>query len=607
MIIDGEVKKVSVIGRKKTELNPEESISKLLKMANALMRHPEENATADRSGKALRVAVVGSHSIQHFVRVLNLFLDRAGIYADIYEGEYGGINMDVLDDNSELYKFKPEIVIIMTRYNDLHMETTEDLEREMSVLKNLWSHLDKISGVTVLQTNYAIRTARPLGALEAAYPDSSLSLMRKLNMTMTEEHPANVHIVDMEYFSSYYGKKNWFDESSYFLTKQGFNMDYMGPVAAEMTRMIKAVSGHTNKCLVLDLDNTLWGGVVGDDGAMGIEIDPHNPLGEAYRHFQSYCLELKKRGVILAVNSKNDEDIAKEPFLKNPDMILKLDDIACFVANWNDKASNMSYIAKSLNIGIDTLVFFDDNPAEREIIRKFCPEVTVIDVPDEPENYVRALDSADPFEWAAVTKEDRERSDSYIQNARREEMMSSFVDYDEYLKALEMKGKCGLVGSDEIERFAQLTNKSNQFNLRTQRYSESEIEEMLKDGNSACLYVSLSDKFSQYGIISCIILKKGSEVEGLNEDDCFIDNWCMSCRVLKRSVENFAFESVIEQAKKMGCRRIVGEYIRSKKNSMVDGFYAKLGFTPIENDERVLYEYDINKKPEEKLWIQRVD
>ena len=598
---------MSVITKRKPELNPEESISKILKMANALIRHPEENACADRTEKPMKIAVLGSHSIQHYVRVLNLFLDRAGIYADIYEGEYGGINMDVLDDESELYRFAPEIVVIMMRYNDFHLESEADIKTELANLQNLWKHLEKLQGVTILQTNIAVRTPRPLGALEAAYADSSLSLARRLNLAMTEDHPSNVHIVDMDYLSSYYGKKNWFDESSYFLTKQGFNIDYLGPVAAEMTRMIKAVSGHTNKCLVLDLDNTLWGGVVGDDGAMGIEIDPHNPLGEAYRYFQNYCLELKRRGVILAVNSKNDEEVAKEPFIKNPDMILKLDDIACFVANWNDKASNMSYIAKSLNIGMDTLVFFDDNPAEREIIKKFCPEVTVIDVPEEPENYVRALDMAAPFEWAQITKEDRERSDSYIQNAKREEMMSSFVDYDEYLKALEMKGKCGIVGDNEIERFAQLTNKSNQFNLRTQRYSESEISDMLKDKNISCIYVSLSDKFSQYGIISCIILKKGSMVEGLGDDDCFIDNWCMSCRVLKRSVENFAFESVIEEAKRMGCRRIVGEYIRSKKNGMVDGFYAKLGFTPIEDGSRVLYEYDINKKTEEKIWIQRQD
>ena len=590
-------------------LDPNESISKILKMANALVKKPDENAVADRTGEPLKVAVLGTHSIQHFVNVLRLFLDREGIYADIYEGEYDGINMDVLDDTSELYSFKPDVCILMMRYSDVKLEKKADVDTEMDYLKNLWSHLEKISGVTVLQTNFALPVVRSYNGLEAAYEESFGSLLRLLNMRLTSEHPTNVHIVDMEYLSSYYGKRDWFDEGSYFLTKQGFNMKYLGPVAYETARIIKAVHGKTNKCLVLDLDNTIWGGVVGDDGALGIELDPHNPIGEAYRYFQQYVLSLKKRGVILAVNSKNDEDVAKEPFLKNADMILKLDDIACFCANWNDKASNMQYIAKSLNIGIDTLVFFDDNPAEREIIRKFCPSVTVIDVPVEPEKYVRALDEAAPFEWAAITKEDMARSDSYIENAKREAMQASFVDYNEYLKALEMRGKCGIVGAAEIERFAQLTNKSNQFNLRTQRYSEGEISVMLGDADTRCIYVSLSDKFTQYGVISCIILRRGNAENGFGPDDCFIDNWCMSCRVLKRGVENFAFETVIAEARQMGCKRIVGEYIRTKKNSMVEGFYARLGFEPMDNSDRVLYSYNLQKedKKEKSSWIQRVD
>ncbi|MCR5527111.1 MAG: HAD-IIIC family phosphatase [Lachnospiraceae bacterium] len=587
-------------------LRADESVSKLLKMANALIKDPEKESRADRSREPLKIAVLGTHSIQHYVRVLRLYLDRAGIYTDIYEGEYDGINMDVLDDDSELYKFKPDAVILMMRYSDLHMEKAEDVDAEMAYLKNLWSHLDKIQGVTVLQTNFASPVMRPFGGLEALYADSMQSLIRRLNMRLTEEHPSNVHVVDMEYLSSVYGKNEWFDEASYFLTKQGFSLNCMGMVANEMTNIINAVFRHTNKCLVLDLDNTLWGGVVGDDGPLGIEIDPHNAVGEAYRHFQKYVLALKKRGVILAVNSKNDEEVAKEPFIKNSDMILKLDDIACFCANWNDKASNMQYIAKSLNIGIDTLVFFDDNPAEREIVKKFCPEVTVIDVPTDAENYVKALDEAAAFEWASITKEDRERSDSYIQNAKREEMKSSFVNYDEYLKALEMKGKCGLVGDAELERFAQLTNKSNQFNLRTQRYSEGQIADMCKDEDTRCIYVSLTDKFSAYGVISCIVLRRGDKVEGFGDKDCFIDNWCMSCRVLKRGVEDFAFNAVKEEARRMGCTRIIGEYIPTKKNGMVESFYAKMGFSALEDNARVLYEYKLDDKVEEKkTWIQK--
>ncbi|SKB56520.1 HAD-superfamily phosphatase, subfamily IIIC/FkbH-like domain-containing protein [Lachnospiraceae bacterium] len=583
----------------------QESISRLLRAANRLQKDPAQYSTAPAKAPKVRIAVLGSHSIQHFVKVFNLFLDRAGIKAEIYEGEYGGINMDVLDENSPLYQFKPEFVLIFMRYNDIQLRSEKDLETEKAYLKSIWSHLDKIPGVTILNTNFAVPMERPFGTLEADYGYSTLTLFRELNLSMTKDHPKNVRIIDMEYLSALYGKENWFDEGNYYLTKQGFGLDYLGPVADEVTKMILPSVGVVRKCLVLDLDNTLWGGVVGDDGPMGIEVDPHNPLGEAYRAFQSYVLSLKQRGVILAVNSKNDLDVAKEPFEKNPDMVLKLSDIACFVANWQDKASNMAYIAKKLNIGMDSLVFFDDNPAEREIIRKFCPEVCVIDVPNEAENYVRALNEASPFEWAQITKEDMARSDSYVENAKREEMEASFVDYTEYLKALEMKGVTGLVGEDEVERFSQLTNKSNQFNLRTQRYADSQIREMLEDDKKRCIYVSLTDKFTQYGIISCIILSAPNEDNGCEADECFVENWCMSCRVLKRSVELYAFRAVIEEARKMGAKRLVGEYIRSKKNSMVENLLPSFGFTVVEKTEdRVRYTYDLAKDPEGEVWIQ---
>ncbi|MCR5627895.1 MAG: HAD-IIIC family phosphatase, partial [Lachnospiraceae bacterium] len=389
------------------------------------------------------------------------------------------------------------------------------------------------------------------------------------------------------------------DEGSYFLTKQPFNMDYIGPVASDVTNAIKATLGFTKKCLVLDLDNTLWGGVVGDEGPLGINVDPNNALGEAYRHFQKYILSLKNRGVILAVNSKNDEEIAREPFEQNPDMLLKLDDFAAFVANWEDKASNLRLIAETLNIGIDSLVFFDDNPAEREIVRSFCPEVTVIDVPEAVEAYADALDRADAFRWAQITKEDMERSASYTENRHRDELRHNFVNYDEYLTALEMKGKCDLVGDDEADRFTQLINKSNQFNLRTQRYSSGEIDSIRNDGEHALVYVSLTDKFTSYGIISCIILEKRGE-------DIFIDTWCMSCRVLKRSVEDFAFKHLIEIAKNLGGKRLIGEYLPTKKNGMVRDFYQTLGFTQKDGEtEGTLYEYDLSKEYTKEIFITK--
>ncbi len=582
-----------------------ESISKLLKDANRLMKYPEtySEAAKDENAVRMKLAVLGSYSIQHLVKLLRLFLDRENILADIYEGEYDGINMDVLDDSSGLYSFEPRFVVILLRHNDFKWGSEEDLKAAEDYVNSLFSHLSKINGVTVFISNIASPPERPWGTLEADYDHTQRAFISRFNLYLASNRPGNTRIIDMEYLSSLKGKENWFDNTSYFLTKQGFNMEYLKDVASEITTMIMPDLGRVRKCLVLDLDNTLWGGVVGDEGPEGINVDPGDPIGEAYRAFQEYILLLKRRGVLLAVNSKNDEEIAKEPFEKNPDMILKLSDIACFVANWSDKAGNMAYIAKQLNIGIDSLVFFDDNPAEREIIKKFCPEVYVINVPEEPENYVDVLDRANPFEWTGVTKEDMARADSYQENKKREEMASSFVDYKEYLKALEMRGKAGIVGQTESERFAQLTNKSNQFNLRTMRYSDGEIREMMDDDDIRLIYVSLSDKFTQYGVISCIVLRNGRSVDWLKDDDCLIENWCMSCRVLKRSVELFAFKYICRAAREMGAKRLIGEYIRTRKNSMVEGLYASLGFRPADSTDRVLYEYDLSKEPEGEVYI----
>ncbi len=579
------------------------STHKLLKMANRLIKSEERDPRVREKGKKLKIAVLGSFSIQHFVKLLRLFFHNEGLNADIYESEYDGINMDALDETSPLYSYSPRFVIVLMRHNDMRWENEGCLKENIGYTENILSHISKINGVTIFISNIALPPERPWGSLEADYPDSDRSLMMRYNLHLASNRPGNVRILDMEYLSALKGKENWFDNTAYFLTKQGFNMDYLKEVAMETVSMIMPDLGRVKKCLVLDLDNTLWGGVVADEGPFNIAIDPNDPLGEAYRAFQAYILSLKRRGVILAVNSKNDEDIAKEPFLKNENMLIKLSDISCFTANWSDKAANMAYIAKQLNIGIDSLVFFDDSPFEREMIKRFCPEITVIDVPEEPENYVNALSRANPFEWAAITKEDLVRADSYRDNKMREEMASSFTDYREYLKALDMRGKAGRAGKDEIERFIQLTNKSNQFNVRTMRYSDGEIRDMMEDEDIRLIYVSLSDKFTSYGIISCIVLRNGSKTEGLGREDCFIENWCMSCRVLKRGVENFAFREIIKEAKAMGCSRLVGEYIRSRKNGMVEGLYASLGFKPLNDKNRVMYEYDLNRDSTEELYI----
>lgn len=568
-------------------------LSALLK---EVRRSEKESMVEDGS----KIAVIGACSIQYFVRILRYYLRREGLNCKIYEGEYGGINMDVFDMSSALYAFEPDYVIVLPFYTDIKdmppllsdrgcvMQYVDSVK---AYYEKLWTQLGKIPGVRVLQSNFVIPPIRTLGNLEYQEPYSSNGFFKCLNEMLIRERPANVTIVDVDALSNNIGKYNWFDYPSYFLNKAAVRLEYMPEIVMCFVRQIRALQGNTRKCLVLDLDNTIWGGVVGDDGCDGIQIDPNNAVGEAYLFFQSYCQALRKRGVILAVCSKNEDTIAREPFEKNENMILKLDDISCFIANWENKADNLHRIAHELNIGIDSLVFFDDNPAERKIIKQFIPEVHVIDVPKDPALYVLQMEKEQPFEWLQITKEDIERTKSYGDNKKRQKLQDSFVNYDDYLKALDMKGKVGRVGKEEITRFTQLINKSNQFNLRNVRYSESDIEVFAVERDVRCLYEKLSDQYSDYGIISCVILKKDGE-------SCFIDTWVMSCRVLKRGVENMMYSHIIKAAKEMGCTSIKAEYIRTKKNKMVETFYDSLGFESLgakERDRELVKYYSTDK------------
>lgn len=550
----------------------------LARLLREVRHYEKESMGTEPDGP--KVAVLGSASIQYFVKLLRYLLHRDGLDCAIYEGEYDGINMDVFCPNSALYYFGPEYVILLPHENDIRetpplLSTDEKinayLSSEVAYFQNIWSTLHTIEGVKVLQSNFVIPPLKSLGNLEYQLSSSRCTFLRRLNETLVQKAPPYVTVVDTDSLSADIGKYNWFDYSAYFLNKAPVRLDFMPEYAMRFARQITALRGNTRKCLVLDLDNTLWGGVVGDDGWNGILLDPNDAVGEAYRFFQRYVLSLRERGVILAVCSKNDEEIAKEPFLKNENMFLHLDHIACFVANWEDKVGNLQRIAQELNIGMDSFVFFDDNPAERELVRRYLPEVHVVEVPEDPAYYALQLEKECPFEWLQITKEDLSRANSYRENQERGALLENFVDYDTYLAALEMTGAVKELDENTIGRFVQLINKSNQFNLRTIRYTEEDAAQMMREENTRCLYARLSDKFSEYGIISCVILKKEEHI-------CFIDTWVMSCRVLKRGVEKMVFDAILRCAIQMGCDEIQAEYIKTKKNTMVENFCESLGF-----------------------------
>lgn len=554
----------------------------------------------DASGiSKTKIAVIGSTSIQLIVSVFRALLTKYDIYADIYEGEYKGILMDVFDNTSKLYSFNPEYIIILPDYRDVEMFyplMLDDIESTNKAVHNAYEQyalmFDRIHinlpKTQVLFANFVTPFLEPLGSLSANYCFSQRSFFRQLNFAFTKRHPPFVFILDVEELAEYLGKQFFINESSFYLNKSGFALQYIGYYCDLIARQFEAFLGKARKCLVLDLDNTLWGGVVGDLGYDGILLDPNDAEGEAFLAFQKYIVELKNRGIIIAICSKNDEKNAKEPFDKNENMILKLSDISAFYANWDDKVTNIKKISNDLNIGVDSMVFFDDNPTERALIKKFLPEVRVIDAPEDPALYTRVLDQEHVFEWIQLTKEDLGRIETYTNNSKRNALMEVCIDYDDYLRNLKMIIECKELSDTDMERFVQLTNKSNQFNLRTRRYSEAEIIELQRDDSYVLLTIKLEDRFSKYGVIGCAILK-------IDGDTCFIENWVMSCRVLKKGVENYTIEKIVEIAKAHGCSKVFGEYIPTKKNSMVRDLYATLGF-------------DILKESQEfKLYILRHD
>ena len=579
----------------------EKSGSDLLSLSSKFSKLEEKYIAAYPGGLIRkRIAVVGSHTTHYWLMVFKLFLFSNGIAPVFYEAEYDSVNSEILNDASGLYSFKPEILILLTHHKDIAdfpalFSGETEIEDWIDLHKNhyldLWQRTQAIEGCQIIHCLFALPYYRQSGILENNYLFSRDTCLKKLNISLIESNPRYLTIVDMDYFASVLGKIKWFDDVSYYLSKQGFSIEAFAMTANAVSKLVADYCGKSKKCLVLDLDNTLWGGVIGDDGMENINIDPNNAVGEAYRAFQKYVRDLKNRGVILAVCSKNEEETAKKPFISHSGMILKLDDIACFTANWNDKAGNIAGIAETLNIGLDSLVFFDDNPAERELVRKFLPQVQVIEVPEDPAEYIQALELSGAFEKTQLSREDLTRSDSYTANVKREQLQQQFVDYDAYLKSLEMSAVLAKPGNAELARFTQLINKSNQFNLRTVRYTDAAIQSMNEAEGHVLLYVSLSDKFTHYGIIASVVLKK-------IENFLFIDTLVMSCRVLKRGVELAIFNKMLDIAEKMGCSAIIGEYIPTVKNRMVEKLLPELGFAA-ESQNR--YADSISKSSEDSV------
>jgi FkbH-like protein len=557
-------------------------------MLDSAMRRVLDGKVPAAAGKPVRLALLGSCTMAHLhagIRVAGL---RRGIAIEIYENHYGQYLQELTDRDSGLYAFKPTVVLLaldshhLTSGMHAHYDeasATAELTSLEARIQQCWRLArDAFQCPVIHQTVMPVHQPL-LGNNEHRLFGSRSHLVARLNERLRPlADQAGVDLLAIDDRVRHDGVKAWFDLSLWHRAKQEIS-----PLAAPMygdlaVRIVAARLGRSYKCLVLDLDNTLWGGVVGDDGLEGLILGQGNGLGEAFVSFQEHARGLSRRGIILAVCSKNDEANAVEPFDKHPEMVLKRGDIACFVANWTDKASNLRSIAQQLNIGLDSLVFVDDNPFERALVRQELPMVAVPEVSDDPTFTAEILAAAGYFEGTAVTDEDRVRGSQYQGNLQRDALRATATDLPSYLRSLEMQLSWKEFDKVGLSRTAQLINKTNQFNLTTQRYTEQDVLAVMDDPRAFGLQLRLVDRFGDNGIIAIVIGR-------LQDDqDLLIDTWLMSCRVLGRQVEPTTLNLIAEQALRLGARRLIGEFRPTKKNAMVREHYTRLGFTSLTSE-----------------------
>lgn len=533
-----------------------------------------------------KIAVFGGSTTNEIVNILELFLLNYGIRPVFYESEYGQYWQDAMFGNDEIRALKPDIVYIHTSNRNIKWypsitdeeEIVNDkLNKEYNHYEEMWEKIASEYGCTVIQNNFELPYFRLLGNQDAVNIHGRVNYISRLNAKFTEyaQKHSNFYINDINYQSALYGVEKWSDPFFWHMYKYALNMDAIPYLAYNVANMIKSLYGKNKKALAIDLDNTLWGGVIGDDGVNNLEIGNETSIGQAYVEFQNYLKCLKEQGILLNIISKNDYDNAVSG-LTHPEMILKKDDFVKIIANWEPKSSNLIQMAKELQLLPESFVFVDDNPAEREIVRQ---QVEGVGIPDmqKVEYYISAIDRAGYFEAMNVSSDDLKRNEMYKLNALREEQQSNFDNYGDFLKSLNMKAEIKEFEDLYMSRIAQLTNKSNQFNLTTKRFTQDEIESIAKDENYETFYGRLEDTFGDNGIVSIVIGKK----DGKKLD---IILWLMSCRVLKRDMEFAMMDEVAHRAKKIGIEEIYGYYYPTAKNSMVKDFYEIQGFSKVSED-----------------------
>ncbi len=545
------------------------------------------------------IAILGGSTTSEIKNMLEIFLLNYGIKPTFYESEYNKFYEDAMFGNEELDNFHPDIIYIHTTNRNiieypsmLDDENTvnEMLNSEYEKFRKMWNKLFEKFNATIIQNNFEYPFFRLLGNKDASDIHGRINFITRLNQKFYDyaNTTKNFFINDINYISSCYGLDKWADQLYWNMYKYAMEVSAIPYLSFNIANIIKSIYGKNKKALVLDLDNTLWGGIVGDDGVENLAIGPEVPSGQVYAEFQNYLKEQRNLGVLLNVNSKNEYENAIAG-LNHPAGVLKPDDFIIIKANWEPKNINIKAIAEELNLGADSFVFVDDNPAERQICKSYVDGIATPNI-DTPENYIRILDHNGYFEITNFSTEDLKKNALYKDNAKRSQMMATFDNYEDYLLSLKMKAEISSFKPIYLERIAQLSNKSNQFNLTTKRYSLADIEAVNNDDNYIKLYGKLEDIFGDNGVITVVI----GNIK--NNDELHIDLWIMSCRVLKRNMEYAMLDSLVKKAKERNIKTIYGYYYPTQKNKMVSDFYKLQGFEEISCDDKgnKVYKLDIS-------------
>ena len=553
----------------------------------------------------LKVALLGDTATQFLAIALRGEGILRGYDIELWEAGYSQVERQIMDASSDYYAFAPDYTIVFQSSHkllDRHALYCAEKQRCLAEERLDFIRLLCQQGAGhIIYYNYPDIDDTIFGSYGSKVEESFSYQLAKLNyelMKLSQEYQ-NLFLCDLAGIFAKYGRNYMFDSSIYINTEMIFSLDALPIVASRTIDIIAAVQGKFKKCLILDLDNTVWGGVVGDDGWESIQIGHGIGIGKAFTEFQQWVKKLKNRGVIICVCSKNDEDKAKEPFEKNPEMVLKLDDIAVFVANWENKADNIRTIQSILNIGFDSMVFLDDNPFERNMVRENVPGITIPELPEDSGEYLEFLYSQNLFETASFSSVDKDRTKHYQEEARRVSNQKSFTNEADFLKSLEMLSIVKGFDKFNTPRVAQLSQRSNQFNLRTVRYTESDIANIQDSEKYATFSFTLEDKFGDNGLICVVICEKK------DDETLFIDTWFMSCRVLKRGMENFTLNTIVAWAKSNGFKRIIGEYLPTAKNGMVEQHYPDMGFEKLANTATALYSLDVATYKNRESYIRK--